>query len=320
MGQYKGQNNWIEEIRTFEQTDVVLAETDNIPLQQLADRTEYLKNRLNTLAGYQLGGNGFEITETHPGKVLLLDGAANIANVAIRAIDQFAENALLIIRSKTAAGGVVNLLPATGKFSFDGEILDVLHMHNKEGVFLMRSGNVWVVLNPTGNFSIVGEEVTARKVVNNAAAFLGQELLRARYPRLWQYVSSLTMEQEVTDENTWWNGGLNYQGLFTTGDGVSTFRLPDERGMSERMLDMGRGIDLLRGHNFPGGYEADFIKEHNHTNGAFKYLLKKDGSLTLKDFDSTAHEPNLSAAAEMLPAGTTENTVKNIGKIRQIRY
>ncbi|MEB2622095.1 phage tail-collar fiber domain-containing protein [Pseudomonas sp. YuFO8] len=49
---------------------------------------------------------------------------------------------------------------------------------------------------------------------------------------------------------------------YGTGDGVSTFNLPDPRGKFIRVLDDGRGIDVGR---VLGSFQADEIRSHSHT-------------------------------------------------------
>ena len=59
-----------------------------------------------------------------------------------------------------------------------------------------------------------------------------------------------------------------------------------------------------------GGAETDShtlttseIPSHNHANGAYQYLLKSDGSLTIEDTDSTSGEPNLVSKGAIQAAG-----------------
>lgn len=67
--------------------------------------------------------------------------------------------------------------------------------------------------------------------------------------------------------------------LYGAGDGVSTFNIPDMRGMFPRALDDGRGIDADR---FIGTMQADGIKEHQHEFGGDDHLeifgYQKDGN------------------------------------------
>lgn len=55
-------------------------------------------------------------------------------------------------------------------------------------------------------------------------------------------------------------------GSYSTGNGATTFRIPDYRGMTMRGLDDGRGIDTGR---VPGSYQADAIKLHAHNVGVW---------------------------------------------------
>lgn len=65
----------------------------------------------------------------------------------------------------------------------------------------------------------------------------GALLSRAAYPRLWAYVTKNSLA--VTEAQ--WSGGI--QGMYSVGDGSTTFRVPDLRGEFLRGLDDGRGLD-----------------------------------------------------------------------------
>lgn len=69
----------------------------------------------------------------------------------------------------------------------------------------------------------------------------GSLLNRADVPQLWAKVeaSGAAVSEAV------WSGGEF--GKFSTGDGATTFRLPDFRGYSSRAWDHGRGVDSGRG-------------------------------------------------------------------------
>jgi len=68
----------------------------------------------------------------------------------------------------------------------------------------------------------------------------GQLVSRTTYAALWAYVSGATL---TVSEATWSAGS---QGLFSAGDGSTTFRLPDLRGEFLRATDSGRGVDSGR--------------------------------------------------------------------------
>ncbi|VBB09656.1 Hypothetical protein LUCI_4954 [Lucifera butyrica] len=66
---------------------------------------------------------------------------------------------------------------------------------------------------------------------------IGQLVNRSDYPRLWNFANT----NGLATTEAKWSGGL--WGLFSVGDGSTTFRLPDLRGEDIRVLDDNRGFD-----------------------------------------------------------------------------
>jgi len=83
----------------------------------------------------------------------------------------------------------------------------------------------------------------------------GALLSRAAYPDLWAYAQ--TSSALVTEAQ--WAGG-NW-GCFSTGDGSTTFRIPEARGEFPRCWDGGRGVDSGRG---IGSFQATQNLSHAH--------------------------------------------------------
>ena len=82
----------------------------------------------------------------------------------------------------------------------------------------------------------------------------GSLVSRATYAALWTYAQAQGLATE-TD----WNAG--YYGRFSVGDGSTTFRLPDTRGLFLRGLDDGRGADPSR---IMGFYQEQANAAHAH--------------------------------------------------------
>lgn len=333
MGQYSGESIFHDQIYQFEETDVVQGGPDgkdNLPLKQLADRTKFLFSKLGSiqnLSGDIVIGANSTITKDLSGALITVS-ANGIREIILDDVETFPPGAIIPIASFCLPESVVRIIPTGLQYFYD---LDgskfVIHMHHKEQLFLVACSDHWKILNASGNFYCAGEETKARKILKNTVVANGQLLRRALYPRLWEFVQTLTFGQEVTNDSSWLAGTafepLTYRGLYSTGDGVITFRVPDERSMTERMLDMGRGIDFDRFHNYAGGYQKDKFKSHSHTmekvsrNG----YPKQSGDRT-SNYYYIHQNQDWGGASEIgiSPSGGSETNAKNIGKLFLIKY
>lgn len=334
MGTYVGNNAaWIDNVYQFEETDVVQGGPegiDNMPLQNLADRTAWLKSQLgiaDRLSGEAILSVNTSINNTYSGK--LITAVANgVLTLTLADVATFKPYTIIPISSFCNPLSVVNILTSAGqKFYNNQGMRSAMYMHDSEHLFLMASptGN-WKIVNAIGNFYTAGEELKGRTILRNTLAFMGQEIQRNLFPRLTEYVLSLQDGQIVT-EAFWFSDPLLYRGFFTLGNGVSTIRIPDERGMADRMLDAGRGIDLSRFPNNAGGYEKDTIKNHRHdidpnpnansNAGWGKITTGSDGPEgNLPILKSTGPKDIITGAN----IGASETIVKNIGKYNLIRF
>ena len=84
----------------------------------------------------------------------------------------------------------------------------------------------------------------------------GALLNRADYPQLWAYAqASGALATEKDWAAGWW-------GCFSTGDGATTFRIPEFRGEGIRCADGGRGVDSGRG---VGSWQDSQNRSHGHS-------------------------------------------------------
>ena len=109
-----------------------------------------------------------------------------------------------------------------------------------------------------------------------------------------------------------------------SGDGVSSFNLPDLRGTFLRGMDGTAGVDPDRAARIaakPGGntgnalgsLQLDDFKSHSHGNGSFNRLLQSSSGPTTTDgTDFTLNEPDIINSAPMLSAGGSETRPRNI--------
>jgi hypothetical protein len=115
-----------------------------------------------------------------------------------------------------------------------------LFLHDGDMVQLYSQGslNTYRIFNYKGNFARVGEQVYAYAKVPGTLIRNGDVLNRADYPRLWNFVVANNLY--VTDTQ-WQDSTNNYQnrGFFSSGNGTTTFRLPDDQGTFDRAYTNG---------------------------------------------------------------------------------
>lgn len=92
-------------------------------------------------------------------------------------------------------------------------------------------------------------------------AMQGQLVSRTTYSKLWAWVvATHTSTPALVADAAW--AAVPGNTSFSTGDGSTTFRLPDFRAFSARYWDNTREIDPVR---VLGSYQADQYPEHSHT-------------------------------------------------------
>jgi len=147
---------------------------------------------------------------------------------------------LLVKAANTVTAGTIITIGSLAAASIllnDGSALSHGNIR-KNGIYtLIYAGTYYILQNPSERTGDV------RMAYNVPVGWLqrnGALISRTTYADLYSYAYANSL---ITTENAWLAGDW---GLFGTGDGSSTFRLPDARGMFERGLDSGRGIDLSR--------------------------------------------------------------------------
>jgi hypothetical protein len=265
MGNIAGDPIWEDNIYQFEETDVVDGGPDgidNVPLGQLANRTQFLKNAT---------GSFDDITLVTATKVLtksdifhkLVAIHANTASIActLPVLNNSTDKGTRANIMAYAVAKQVSIISAANNIVFAAGTRGTIYLGEMESLQLFWTGTQWFIIAFTGNLLDVGRFEWGYSLLPNTLIANGQVVNRADYPRLWQYIQ--TVAGSLFDDFTWANSP-GFKGFFSSGNGSTTFRLPDLRSMFIRGLDFGAGIDFARNNSNPGGYEADAFKSHSH--------------------------------------------------------
>lgn len=328
MTQYTPQDLFSDTL-VYDLIDLVKGGNDgdaNVPLKALADRTQYLFKRQGLIEIKRLTGS-YTYDAADAGKAfsfhISVNSAFNLPDVSTLPAGE-------VIRISTRIP-VIKALSINCNGSqkiYDGSAdLSTIYMHDAERLWLsaaaLDNGDTpdhWEILDADGNFKTAGQSLGVRKVLRNSVVNDGSIYNRADMPRWWAWASGLG--SGIVSDSIWLSdpsGQPVYRGLYSTGNGTTTFRGCDERSMFDRYLDLGRGIDISRLSSAPGGYERDEIKSHTHR-------LSKTGD-KFNDNVNTWAVPNANGDYEnqdtdffLKAVGGPENLVKNIGKISVTLY
>lgn len=155
------------------------------------------------------------------------------------------------------------------KLYLAGQELTFTFIHPGEVLWIYNTTQGWFTCNVKGNWGEVGKVTQGYQVGLNEIALQGQELQRALYPRLWAMAQ--TIGGSLVSESLWQTGGGTvdgvavtqaFRGCFSTGNGTTTFRLPNMQGMSVKGLKT--GVDASRYQNIPGVYQPGRVGPHRH--------------------------------------------------------
>ncbi len=319
--------------REWDSTDTSDAATVlNLPIQDLANRTEYLYDMAGRFENLVTFDNSTSSGVASPTVANLyrslyrvfLSTTSNYATINIPSASTFPANAHITIVVSGSANVPVKISAFSGQTIYwpTGQGQD-LYLHLGERVTLYRNGTNWEVIFHSGNLTSVGQQRFGYVQEFGTVLRNGQIYLRALYPRLWALVSAnpslIVTESQWTTPGT---AGLQYQSFFSSGDGSTTFRVPDDRGLFERALDLARGTDADRFaaslYGVVGSFQADQLKSHQHSTQIDVWTGSGvAGGSAVQKSPGTSTPPIISATGF---TGGTETRPINVGKLPLIVY
>lgn len=347
MADINESNQWEEGIYLIEESDVVrggdpdAGGVSNIQGKQLANRTRYLYDRLGRLDdvltinltdpialdyGF-IKNKHVSIIPKNKGASVLLnpitfpDGACISITINSETGFQQGTNAVKI---KVSEGAVIKDLNAV-----DYKVVDSnggIYLYIGEMIRVVKKENAFYVLDIRANLDEVGEILHKARRPAYALEAKGQLVNRADYPRLWEWVKlggALSGSSGIyVSDAAWLMTGGEYTGMFSSGNGTTTFRMPDLRAQFIRSLDNGRSIDTGRMGYQEGSAESDSNKNHTHKmynkKRNFPSSVIGEGTpVILPAIDGPAVVDNNQITGE---SGSGESRPKNIAFTAYIKY
>ena len=119
--------------------------------------------------------------------------------------------------------------------------------------------------------------------------FDGSTKARTAYPELWAMISAGRLPSVTEFDWLWATGDVLSRGAvgaFSTGDGSTTFRLPDWRGLFPRGAGINSILTMANGTKYTGGSLAavmlDMMQGHQHSpmNGTILHYVPSGGNLS----------------------------------------
>lgn len=145
-------------------------------------------------------------------------------------------------------------------------------LHPGEVAWLYRDEDGLYIINDFAErYKQIAKPFAAFKADLNQLLCKGQTVLRADYPRLFEYVQ--TLGSSYVSDAVWNTASavvatrtveFPYRGCFSNGDGSTTFRLPDLMNMTLRGVKTESGSDTERHLNKPGGFQKNEVLSHQH--------------------------------------------------------
>jgi hypothetical protein len=253
-------------------------------------------------------------------KVIQLRGDADTLAVTVPEISSLPANSFLIVETTITNEKEHTISGQSGqKFYLNKTSKDTINIRPGESVLLVNGGDGWYVTD--AGFQEIYKNLAKpfasweNSTDLNELYLDGSEKNRADYPRLWEKVQ--TLGTALVSDATWFtasatttNGKVTpfpNRGKFSTGDGSTTFRLPDFRGMG--LMGLIAGTDNDRVANTPGNYQKHMVGLHDHG-----MPTESGGGVNRQSLVTSANsDEGISETDRTGPYGDSKTVMDNIG-------
>lgn len=211
----------------------------------------------------------------HVNKLIQFRSGSTQITFTLPAINDIPDNTLITIEA-TINNTVENkIVTSSGQHIYmnNGSKTEI-SIRPGEIVKLYRGEDGYYVINDFAkNYLELCQPKASYKTGLNEYVCAGQLLSRAAHPRAWEYIQTLGFS--LVSDATWSTASATtgsgqvvpfpYRGCFSSGDGSTTFRLPDLRNQFLRGLLTDTGsTDNERVLNRAGGYQKGQNEAHTH--------------------------------------------------------
>ena len=148
---------------------------------------------------------------------------------------------------------------------------------------------------------------------DNEIKLNGATLDRGDYPELWAWAGT----NSLTIADASWSTNF---GLFSQGNGTTTFKVPDFRAMFPRVIDDSRGVDTGRVH---GAFQdsANLQHNHSHSHTLALYTLYGAGTTNLAGTGTSGYGGGTAGTStDATNSGGAEARPKNVTVYAFIRF
>lgn len=257
------------------------------------------------------------LSNSDANSAIYLQGSAGSFIVTLPALSAMTDYQPLEFYSFGGNHIYATLLPqGTDKIQLNGQRVKIF-LRQSMHITLFKANGIWNVRGESNVLNTVGEIVY--KYSNTDFPYLladgssGGLLSRSTYSGLWNYVQGLSSAALIS-EAAWGNittlDGVNYypnKGLWTAGDGSTTFRVPL---LINQFL---RGADGSA--RQPGSFQADAIQVHTHdtvmagTGGVYPYGKTPGTEVTGGDTGAYTKNGKLSSPPYTSPGAGNSGTL-----------
>lgn len=278
-------SNFDTNIYEIQTTDPVLGGEGGIlnkAAQNLANRTKWLKDKSGIYTKVT-GSNDIStaslIDASMVGNIIRLRAVADNLTVTIDAAANFSIGNILRFKTICAPGKSITIQFSNGEqVTLDNNLKSKLFLHDGEFLRLIVWDGGFEVEDCSQDMFDVGLPIMSMtQAVKNTIVRNGSLINRSNYPRITEWALNTLSSAyggEVVDDATWnsyqFINGVYiypYKSKFSLGDGITTIRIPDDRGLFERNADLGAGVDISRMGPGIGSFENMSIQTHDHPNG-----------------------------------------------------